>query len=209
METAKTRASCRSRSHLRCSVGQLRQSIDCCSVFAQCDCGADCLARLSDHLACRPDPARGLHAQLRRWPREDYNATITPPGTSGGVSVFASGATQFIFGIDGYFVLAGTNAAGLQFFPIAPCRISILATLTARWATRRWPQHRPRLPSSIQQLRRFSVSQSVLLERNCGFSRIARLPHRVADWRNAAGCLHAQRIDWSGHGQRGHRAHWD
>jgi Chitobiase/beta-hexosaminidase C-terminal domain/Bacterial Ig-like domain (group 3) len=55
--------------------------------------------------------------------RVKANATITPAGTSGGVSVFASDATQFILDIDGYFVLAGTNPAGLQFFPVAPCRV--------------------------------------------------------------------------------------
>jgi hypothetical protein len=56
--------------------------------------------------------------------RVKANATITPAGTNGGVSVFASDATQFILDIDGYFVPAGTSTAGLQFFPLAPCRIA-------------------------------------------------------------------------------------
>jgi hypothetical protein len=52
------------------------------------------------------------------------NATITPAGTNGGVSVYVTNATQFILDIDGYFVPAGTNSSGLQFFPLTPCRIA-------------------------------------------------------------------------------------
>jgi hypothetical protein len=55
--------------------------------------------------------------------RVKANATITPAGTSGGVSVYASDATHFILDIDGYFVPAGT-ASALQFFPLTPCRIA-------------------------------------------------------------------------------------
>ena len=54
--------------------------------------------------------------------RVKANATITPAGTSGGVSVFASDATQFILDIDGYFVPAGTSTSGLEFYPLTPCR---------------------------------------------------------------------------------------
>jgi hypothetical protein len=56
--------------------------------------------------------------------RVKANATITPAGTNGGVSVFASDATQFILDIDGYFVPAGTSASGLEFYPLTPCRIA-------------------------------------------------------------------------------------
>jgi hypothetical protein len=56
--------------------------------------------------------------------RVKANATITPAGTNGGVSVYASDATQFILDIDGYFVPAGTNASGLEFFPLTPCRVA-------------------------------------------------------------------------------------
>jgi hypothetical protein len=56
--------------------------------------------------------------------RVKANATITPAGTSGGVSVYASNSTQFILDIDGYFVPAGTSASGLQFYPLTPCRIA-------------------------------------------------------------------------------------
>jgi hypothetical protein len=56
--------------------------------------------------------------------RVKANATITPAGTKGGVSVFASDATQFILDIDGYFVPIGISTAALEFFPLTPCRIA-------------------------------------------------------------------------------------
>jgi hypothetical protein len=56
--------------------------------------------------------------------RVKANATITPVGASGGVSVYASDATQFILDIDGYFVPAGTSASGLAFYPLTPCRVA-------------------------------------------------------------------------------------
>jgi Chitobiase/beta-hexosaminidase C-terminal domain/Palmitoyl protein thioesterase len=56
--------------------------------------------------------------------RVKANATITPAGTSGGVSVYASNATNFILDIDGYFVPAGSSSSGLEFFPVTPCRIA-------------------------------------------------------------------------------------
>jgi hypothetical protein len=56
--------------------------------------------------------------------RVKANATITPAGVSGGVSVYASDATQVILDIDGYFVPAGTSASGLEFYPLTPCRIA-------------------------------------------------------------------------------------
>jgi hypothetical protein len=55
--------------------------------------------------------------------RVKANATITPAGTNGGVSVYVTDATQVILDIDGYFVPAGTSS-GLQFFPLTPCRIA-------------------------------------------------------------------------------------
>ena len=56
--------------------------------------------------------------------RVKANAAIVPAGANGGVSVYASDATQFILDIDGYFVPAGTSASGLEFYPVAPCRIA-------------------------------------------------------------------------------------
>jgi hypothetical protein len=56
--------------------------------------------------------------------RVKANAILMPAGTSGGVSVFASDATQFILDIDGYFVPEGTSTAGLEFYPLTPCRIA-------------------------------------------------------------------------------------
>jgi len=56
--------------------------------------------------------------------RVKANAIITPAGTSGGISVFASDTTQFILDIDGYFVPEGTSTAGLEFYPLTPCRMA-------------------------------------------------------------------------------------
>ena len=56
--------------------------------------------------------------------RVKANATITPAGTNGGISVYVTDATQFILDINGYFVPAGTNTAGLEFFPLTPCRVA-------------------------------------------------------------------------------------
>jgi hypothetical protein len=56
--------------------------------------------------------------------RVKANATITPAGANGGVSVYATDATQFILDIDGYFLPAGSSASGLQFYPLTPCRIA-------------------------------------------------------------------------------------
>jgi hypothetical protein len=83
-----------------------------------------------------PDQALGY---LTMWPagepqpsvstlnsdgRVKANAAITPAGANGGVSVFASDATQFILDINGYFVPAGTSVSGLQFYPLTPCRVT-------------------------------------------------------------------------------------
>jgi Bacterial Ig-like domain (group 3)/Beta-propeller repeat len=56
--------------------------------------------------------------------RVKANATITPAGANGGVSAYASDATQLILDIDGYFVPAGTSTSGLEFYPLTPCRIA-------------------------------------------------------------------------------------
>ncbi len=56
--------------------------------------------------------------------RVKANATITPAGTNGGVSVYVTDATHFILDIDGYFVPAGTSSSSLEFFPLTPCRVA-------------------------------------------------------------------------------------
>jgi Galactose oxidase, central domain len=55
--------------------------------------------------------------------RVKADAVITPAGTTGSVSVYASDATQVILDINGYFVPAGTTSA-LAFYPIAACRVA-------------------------------------------------------------------------------------
>ena len=51
------------------------------------------------------------------------NASITPAGIDGDVSIYASNATNVILDINGYFVPAGT-ASALAFYPVTPCRIA-------------------------------------------------------------------------------------
>ncbi|HLJ49984.1 MAG TPA: alkaline phosphatase family protein [Bryobacteraceae bacterium] len=51
------------------------------------------------------------------------NAAIVPAGTSGGISLFASDATNVILDINGYFVPAST-AGSLSFYSVTPCRIA-------------------------------------------------------------------------------------
>jgi hypothetical protein len=52
------------------------------------------------------------------------NATITPAGTNGGVSVYVTDAANVILDINGYFVPAGTSSSGLEFYPVTPCRVA-------------------------------------------------------------------------------------
>ena len=48
------------------------------------------------------------------------NGAIVPAGTGGGIAAYASGNTQLIGDIDGYFAPAGTG--GLSLYPASPCR---------------------------------------------------------------------------------------
>ena len=66
--------------------------------------------------------AQPLVSTLNSDGRVKANATITPAGAGGGLSVYATDPTQFILDIDGYFVPAGTSASGLEFYPVTPCR---------------------------------------------------------------------------------------
>jgi len=51
------------------------------------------------------------------------NAAIVPAGTSGGVSVFVSDASDVIIDINGYFATPGGSGA-LSFYAAAPCRVA-------------------------------------------------------------------------------------
>ncbi len=50
------------------------------------------------------------------------NAAIVPAGTGGGITVVAGDPTDLIIDVNGYFAPAA--AAGLDFFPLTPCRIA-------------------------------------------------------------------------------------
>ena len=92
--------------------------------------------------------------------RVKANATITPAGTNGGVSVYVTDATQFILDIDGYFVPAGTSTSGLEFFPLTPCRVADTRNAAGALGG-------PSMASSTS--RAFPVQSS-----NCGISPLAK-----------------------------------
>src|SRR5207302_1985615 len=51
------------------------------------------------------------------------NAAIVGAGLNGGVSVYATDATDVILDINGYFVPAAGNS-NLSFYPVTPCRVA-------------------------------------------------------------------------------------
>jgi hypothetical protein len=50
------------------------------------------------------------------------NAAIVPAGVNGGVSFFASDATDLVVDVTGYFAPVGVSADPLNFFTVNPCR---------------------------------------------------------------------------------------
>ena len=50
------------------------------------------------------------------------NAAIVPAGANGAIAVYTSDATDVLFDINGYF--APPSGAGLQFYPVTPCRVA-------------------------------------------------------------------------------------
>ena len=52
------------------------------------------------------------------------NAALVPAGSGGGVTVYASDATQVILDVSGYFVPAASSISALAFYPVAPCRVA-------------------------------------------------------------------------------------
>jgi Pro-kumamolisin, activation domain len=67
--------------------------------------------------------ARPLVSTLNSDGRIKANAAIVPAGANGGVNVYVTNPTHLILDISGYFVPTA-NSSGLQFFPLAPCRIA-------------------------------------------------------------------------------------
>ncbi len=55
--------------------------------------------------------------------RVKANAAIVPAGVDGAVSVFATGDTDLVIDVNGYFIDFGTQPAELAFYPVAPCRV--------------------------------------------------------------------------------------
>ena len=56
--------------------------------------------------------------------RVKANAALVPAGANGAVSVAATGATELVLDINGYFVEPILNPAALAFYPITPCRVA-------------------------------------------------------------------------------------
>lgn len=87
--------------------------------------------------------------------RVKANAAIIPAGTAGGVSFFATGDTDLVVDVNGYFIPSSMNQ-GLLFYPAVPCRVADTRNAAA-------PLGGPALAGS--QSRTFPVLQS-----NCGIS---------------------------------------
>ncbi len=51
------------------------------------------------------------------------NAGIVPAGTGGEIAAFASGDTELIIDINGYFAPASSAASPLSLYTLAPCRV--------------------------------------------------------------------------------------
>ena len=68
----------------------------------------------------QPQP---LVSTLNSDGRIKANAAIVPAGVSGGVNVYVTDTTHLIIDISGYF-MPSASSSGLQFFPLAPCRIA-------------------------------------------------------------------------------------
>jgi len=135
--------------------------------------------------------------------RVKANATITPAGTDGGVSVYVTDPTQFILDIDGYFVPAGTSSSGLAFFPLTPCRIADTRNAAG-------PLGGPSLTGGVA--RSFPIQSSscgipgLLAQHHRGATGQTGLPDCVALGAGAAVGFHPEFLHRHGHRQRGHRA---
>lgn len=66
--------------------------------------------------------ARPVVSTLNSDGRVKANAAIVPAGANGGVNVYVTNSTHLIMDVSGYFVPTAISS-GLQFFPMAPCRI--------------------------------------------------------------------------------------
>ena len=62
-------------------------------------------------------------ATLNSDGRIKSNAAIIPAGTGGAISAFATNTTDLVLDINGYFLPSNNAPAGMQFYPITPCRL--------------------------------------------------------------------------------------
>ena len=67
---------------------------------------------------------RSAISSMNSWDgRIKASAAIVPAGSGGAINVYASGTTDVVLDINGYFVLAPDPSA-LAFYPLKPCRVS-------------------------------------------------------------------------------------
>lgn len=71
--------------------------------------------------AGQPQP---LVSTLNSDGRVKANAVIVPAGQDGKISVFVTDQTHVVIDINGYFLPDNTQFAGLQFYPVKPCRVA-------------------------------------------------------------------------------------
>ena len=139
--------------------------------------------------------------------RVKSNAAIVPAGTGGAINVFASNATDLVLDINGYFVPA-TDAGGLAFYPITPCRAADTRNATASLggpaAGRRQEPH----VSDPRRLRmQYSGIRTGLRTQPGGDSeRAARISDRLGGRSSPAHGVFTQRAHRRCHRQCRHRA---
>lgn len=77
-----------------------------------------------DYLTVWPSgQAKPFVSTLNSDGRIKANAAVIPAGGVGGVNIYATDSTHVVLDISGYFV-PSSSSTGLQFFPLAPCRVA-------------------------------------------------------------------------------------
>ena len=138
------------------------------------------------------------------------DAAIVAAGTSGQISFAATGNTDLVIDVNGYFAPPG--ASTLQFFPVAPCRV-IDTQIPPDLSVGTGPPalHSPRFPGPAKFLRHTGASQRLFPQCDCGAQGHSLLRDVRTGRTDAAGCVYAERrrrgyrAGQRGHRSRGHR----
>ena len=123
------------------------------------------------------------------------NAAIVPAGTDGAISLYASGDTDVVIDINGYFAAPGGQAQA--FYPLAPCRVADTRAMASPgllvlhpW----WPPRRVHL--------RYRAPATSLLPRKLirsddrGAAGGGGIPDRLACRTISSDCSHIERPQW-------------